>query len=188
MVGGQVLDWGSGEGRCIVRAHNELLSPTLQFNLPSRCLGLHSSGLAGSTHTHTRRQAHTRAHTPITPPSLKKTSLRNKRRKAIWWQREMAKEDEREGERQEGREDDTWLCPLHYLHSPPSSLFLYLPPIASLQAQVQRDFRKGPWAFSWKAGEESVPFISLEGHEDSTRCQCSSGLIISGTFWPFDFD
>lgn len=52
--------WSSREGWCIVQAHNELLSPTLQFNLPSRCLDSNSSGLAGSTHTHTNYSSHTK--------------------------------------------------------------------------------------------------------------------------------
>lgn len=34
------------------------LSPTLQFNLPSRCLDSNSSGLAGSAHTHINYSSH----------------------------------------------------------------------------------------------------------------------------------
>ncbi len=45
--------FGSWETRHIVWDSNELLSPALHFNLLSRTPGSHSSGLAGSTHTHT---------------------------------------------------------------------------------------------------------------------------------------
>lgn len=139
--------WSSREGWCIVQAHNELLSPTLQFNLPSRCLDSNSSGLAGSTHTHT----------PITPPILKKESEKQQEEGYL-----MARAGHRGWEGGiEGRKETGRVGGWHLALFPSSSLSSY-PPFLIFTSycvpQVQDDFWKRTVGLSVNGCRMKRPF------------------------------
>ncbi len=131
-----LLAFGSWETRCIVRDFNKLFSPALNFNLLSRSLGSHSSGLAGSTHTHT--------HTPHRP------------KKRVWRTRGGRPFD---GGRWEEEGMTLGSIPfflfIFSLSTPPSLSLWYSPLFIEFCVQVQRYF----WKKEKRNDKESRPLL-----------------------------